>query len=406
MCSATVPAGWRGRQAGPWLAGGGHVAEVAGHLSVAELGERFRAAADTRSARHVQAIWLLAKGHEVAEVASTTAFEVRWVEKLMARYNAGGPDALGDLRRRNGTRPTVLKPELLDRLRARLAEPPPDGGLWTSRKVAAWMAEELGLGSVAVQRGWGALRAGGRAGPGRAAGRRCGRSAGRSRCRGRSIRRGPRRKSRRRSKKARHHPRRGGRAASGQGRRSLRHRRAPHRTEADPPPRPGARGRATARARPPPLRVALRDRLRAADLGRGVLVLGQRSVEAVLRGAPRPLRPRGRRRSRPDHRPRPRQRGLAHGAGAGRPRGRPARPPAPLQPRAAAGRMPLAGARRAARQPALPHDPGPRPCGRRALRHPRRRAGPRQGEGRLPLVAEAGHVGLITRIWYDWGDAE
>src|SRR3954467_1290740 len=39
------------------------------------------------------------------------------------------------------------------------AGPPADGGLWTSRKVAAWMAEELGLASVAVQRGWEALRA-------------------------------------------------------------------------------------------------------------------------------------------------------------------------------------------------------------------------------------------------------
>jgi hypothetical protein len=64
------------------------VAEVAGHLSVAELGERFRVAADARSARHVQAIRLLAKGHEAAEVAATTAFGVRWVEKLRARYNA------------------------------------------------------------------------------------------------------------------------------------------------------------------------------------------------------------------------------------------------------------------------------------------------------------------------------
>ena len=90
---------------------------------------------------------------------TTTAFGVRWVEKLLARYNAGGPDALGDLRRRNGTRPTILKPALLDRLRLRLARPPPDGGLWSSRKAAAWMAGELGLAAVAVQRGWEALRA-------------------------------------------------------------------------------------------------------------------------------------------------------------------------------------------------------------------------------------------------------
>ena len=135
------------------------MAEVAGHLSVAELGERFRAAADARSARQVQAIWLLAKGHAVAEVASTTAFGVRWVEKLLARYNAGGLDALGDLRRHNGAKRTILTPTLLDRLRARLAEPPPDGGLWSSRKAATWMAGELGLAAVAVQRGWEALRA-------------------------------------------------------------------------------------------------------------------------------------------------------------------------------------------------------------------------------------------------------
>ncbi|HEY8008452.1 MAG TPA: hypothetical protein VIE66_17010 [Methylocella sp.] len=45
------------------------------------------------------------------------------------------------------------------KLRLRLREPPPDGGLWSSRKVAAWMAGELGLVSVAPQRGWEALKA-------------------------------------------------------------------------------------------------------------------------------------------------------------------------------------------------------------------------------------------------------
>jgi transposase len=133
--------------------------EVVTHLSVAELEARFRAASDARSTRHLQAIWLLAKGHRTAEVAATTAFGVRWVEKLRARYNAEGPEALGDLRRHNGRGRTVLTPALLDGLRLRLAEPPLDGGLWTSRKVAAWMAGELGLASVAAQRGWEALRA-------------------------------------------------------------------------------------------------------------------------------------------------------------------------------------------------------------------------------------------------------
>src|SRR3954465_12441924 len=286
--------------------------EVVTHLSVAELEARFRAASDALSTRHLQAIWLLAKGHRTAEVVATTAFGVRWVEKLRARYNAEGPEALGDLRRHNGRGRTVLTPALLDGLRLRLAEPPPDGGLWTSRKVAAWMAGGLGLASRPAPRGWGGRRWP-RSRPS-AAGGGCGRSGGRSRRRGRNTRPGRRRRSGRRSKKARRRCRRGGSEASGQGRRGLRHGGAPRRAEADPPPRPGAEGRAAARPRPPPLRVALRDRLRPAGLGRGVLVLGERGLETVLRGAPRPLRPRGRGRSRPDHRPRPRQRRLADGA--------------------------------------------------------------------------------------------
>jgi hypothetical protein len=42
-------------------------------------------------------------------------------------------------------------------LRAALAEPPADGGLWTGPKVAAWMAARLGR-EVWPQRGWGYLK--------------------------------------------------------------------------------------------------------------------------------------------------------------------------------------------------------------------------------------------------------
>lgn len=135
------------------------MAYVAGHLSVAALEERYEACEDVTSSRHFQAIWLLAKGHTVGAVATMTSFGARWVEQLLERYNAFGPSALGDLRRDNGKSATVLKPELLERLRARLAEPPPDGGLWTSAKAARWMADELGLASLAPQRGWEALQA-------------------------------------------------------------------------------------------------------------------------------------------------------------------------------------------------------------------------------------------------------
>ena len=135
------------------------MAHVADHLSVSALEQQYRSCTDATAARHLQAIWLLAKGHHIAEVSATVSFARRWVERLLARYNAQGPQALGDLRRRNGTSPSVLKPDLLDKLKDRLREPPPDGGLWTSPKVAAWMASELGLKRVAPQRGWEALKA-------------------------------------------------------------------------------------------------------------------------------------------------------------------------------------------------------------------------------------------------------
>jgi transposase len=135
------------------------MAHVADHLSVSALEQRYRSCTDVTAARHLQAIWLLAKGHDIAEVSATVSYARRWVERLLARYNAQGPQALGDLRRRNGTSPSVLKPDLLDKLKDRLREPPPDGGLWTSPKVAAWMASELGLARVAPQRGWEALKA-------------------------------------------------------------------------------------------------------------------------------------------------------------------------------------------------------------------------------------------------------
>lgn len=135
------------------------MAHIVDHLSVAELGRRARTSEDACLARHYQAIWLLAQGRRLSDVAATTGFVQRWLEQLAQRYNQFGPDALGDRRRRNGTTARLLTPALLDRLRTRLETPPPDGGAWTTPKIAAWMAGELGLVSVYPQRAWDALQA-------------------------------------------------------------------------------------------------------------------------------------------------------------------------------------------------------------------------------------------------------
>ena len=207
------------------------MAHVVGHLSVTELRAGYRGGGDATRARHHQVIWLLAQGRTVAETARPTSFAPRWIEELLARHDAFGPSSLGDRRRGNGAKARVLTPDVLDTLRERLKTLPDDGGVWTSRKVAAVMAAELGLGSVAEQRGWEA---------------RAARSAGRSRGRARatSAQRAPR--SDPRSKKAPRGRRRGGRAPSRRGDRDLCHRRASHRARAAPH---AASGRHVARAR-------------------------------------------------------------------------------------------------------------------------------------------------------------
>lgn len=135
------------------------MAQVADHLSVAELQAGYRGSGDATLARHYQTIWLLKQGRTIAETAALTSFARRWIEQLLARYNASGPASLGDRRRGNGAKPTLLTPEVLARLQERVRRPPEDGGVWSCGKVAAFLAAELGLASVAPQRGWEALRA-------------------------------------------------------------------------------------------------------------------------------------------------------------------------------------------------------------------------------------------------------
>src|SRR5829696_3840219 len=134
------------------------MAHIVEHLSLRELETRYRASQDATEARHLQAIWLLAQGRTVLEVAEVLAFVPRWVEQLAARYNASGPAALGDQRRRNGKAASLLTEAVLAALAKRLKEPPEDGGLWSGPKVASWMARHLGLAKLHSQRGWEALQ--------------------------------------------------------------------------------------------------------------------------------------------------------------------------------------------------------------------------------------------------------
>ena len=130
---------------------------VAGHLSAAELGRRYRAARDQVERGHLQVVWLLVQGRSRSEVARVMGLSGLWVAEVVRRYNAKGPDGLGDRRRGNAGAKPLLGAEDEAALRAALTAPPGDGGLWTGPKVAAWMATRLGR-KVWPRRGWDYLR--------------------------------------------------------------------------------------------------------------------------------------------------------------------------------------------------------------------------------------------------------
>ncbi len=127
--------------------------EVASHLSVRQLFERYRDCQDAKIKPHWQALWLRAKGLTAAEVGEAVGYKPDWVRQLVRRFNAGGPDAI-----RNNLKDNGRQAFLNDAQRAELFEalkgPPPDGGLWSGPKVARWVAEKTGRKSVCPQTGW------------------------------------------------------------------------------------------------------------------------------------------------------------------------------------------------------------------------------------------------------------
>ena len=130
---------------------------LAAHLSTADLGRRYRAARDPLGRSHLQIIWLFSQGRDEREVAAVTGYGGRWLAEIVRRYNADGPEGLGDRRARNAGAKSLLGEDDEAALRGALSKPPADGGLWTGPKVAAWMGARLGR-KVWPQRGWDYLR--------------------------------------------------------------------------------------------------------------------------------------------------------------------------------------------------------------------------------------------------------
>jgi transposase len=125
---------------------------VAPHLSLDELRQLERTVPAGDRVR-VLAVRLMAEGRPATEVGPLVGFSPEWVRLLVHRYNAGGPEALGDGRRHNAGQAPLLDAMQQDALRTALGRDAPDGGIWTCRWVAWWMTQTLGQ-PVSPQRAW------------------------------------------------------------------------------------------------------------------------------------------------------------------------------------------------------------------------------------------------------------
>ena len=128
---------------------------VVEHLSHEGIGRRYRDCTDAAEKSRWHVLWLVTRpGRPVSATAAAelVGYTPAWGRAVLKRYNAHGPDGLADGRRGNGADPK-LTPEQQAELYAALQGEPPDRGLWTGPKVAAFVRDRFGVG-VWPQTGW------------------------------------------------------------------------------------------------------------------------------------------------------------------------------------------------------------------------------------------------------------
>ncbi len=130
--------------------------EIKDHLNYEELTKRYRSCKEGKERARWQVIWLYSDpetSHSAAKVARLTGFSVIWVRTLIKRYNAQGAEGIKRRNPASNEARFVLSEAQCQALGEQLREAAPDGGLWSSRKVAQWIEERTGQ-EVNASTGW------------------------------------------------------------------------------------------------------------------------------------------------------------------------------------------------------------------------------------------------------------
>jgi transposase len=131
------------------------------HLTAAELHQRYRKCQQAREKLRWRALYLITKGGVPNHVAKRVGRSSGWMTSLARSYNALGAAGVADQRTQPlPSPPPTLSSKQAQALQTALRGPAPDGGLWTSPKVAAWIKKKTGK-RVHKTTAWRALRAAG-----------------------------------------------------------------------------------------------------------------------------------------------------------------------------------------------------------------------------------------------------
>jgi transposase len=125
------------------------------HRTANQAWAKYRACRNSVEKTRWHAIWLLLRTdppRTPAQVAEVVGLSVIAVRESLKRWNARGPEGLTDGRKSNGTKPK-LDSDQRAKLLAALKKRPPDGGLWSGPKVAAFVRDRWGV-EVCPQTGW------------------------------------------------------------------------------------------------------------------------------------------------------------------------------------------------------------------------------------------------------------
>src|SRR5262249_44525128 len=128
---------------------------VVRHLTANQAKARYRACRHPIEKVRWHAVWLLLRADEPrtpAEVAAVVGLSVITTRAVLHRWNDHGPGGLADRRKGNGSKPRLTdaqRAELFSALKGR----PPDAGLWTGPKVAAYVRDRWGV-DVWPPTGW------------------------------------------------------------------------------------------------------------------------------------------------------------------------------------------------------------------------------------------------------------